>query len=102
MPETAPEGTKVLVESGPIKIKLTVSNGEVEKIVIYSAKAQTPEFDETFEGFEGGLNISNIKLFYAYQESVKNASTTTTVSKNVKVTYVTKSADDLTATFEVK
>ncbi|WP_100489124.1 hypothetical protein [Sporolactobacillus pectinivorans] len=102
LPEIAPEGTNVLVESGPIKIEMTVSDGEVKKIVIYSAKAQTPEFDETFEGFEGGLHISDIKLFYAYQESVKNTATTAAVSKNVKVTYITKSTDDLTAIFEVK
>lgn len=102
LPETAPDGKNILVESEPIKIELTVTGGNVKKIVIYSAKAQTPKFDETFMGFEGGLGISNIKLFNAYQESVRKRSTTTAVSKNVKVTYVTKSPSDLTATFDIE
>lgn len=100
LPETAADGTQILAENGSIKLELTVKDGNVEKIVIHSAKAETPEFDESFQGFEGGLGISNIKLFYVYQEFVRKQSTTTAVSKQVKVTYVTKSPSDLTAIFE--
>lgn len=102
LPETAPEGTHILVSSFPITVTMTVQDQQVFQIMIHCAEDGNRKWDETFLGFEEGMHWSSINFYNAYKKAVKERTTTVGRAHGITATHVSPKANDLSVTLERK
>ncbi|WP_129045513.1 hypothetical protein [Companilactobacillus metriopterae] len=98
LPAEYNEGLFVAVENDPITISLEISGDQVTKIIIHSKLDETPLYDETFMGFEGGMNWSSMKFFNGYQKAIKEHIDVLAQDHGISVNHEAKNVNDLTVT----
>jgi hypothetical protein len=100
LPEQAPEGTHTLVDSHPITITMTIENQNVKQITIHCAQDGSRKWDETFLGFEEGMNWVSMNFYNAYQKAVKERTTAVGRAHGITATHVSPKPNDLSVTLE--
>ena len=80
-------GTYLIVEDGPIVIKMTLENENIKVIEITSSLLKTPLYDEVFMALEKSLNCSSINFYNAYQNAIKNNTLEIGRNKGFKATH---------------